>query len=58
MYDPPEGRPGQHVYTFVISILSKSPQFQFSLSATALGIYLFALYNEMLVPQVMYIHTE
>jgi hypothetical protein len=39
MTPPPEGNPGQHVYTFVIRILSVSPLFHFSLSAAAaLGI--------------------
>jgi hypothetical protein len=36
-----------------------SPQYNFRLpTAAALCIYLYGLYNEMLVPQVMYIHTE
>jgi hypothetical protein len=36
---PPEGHPGQHAYTFVIR-RRLSSQFQFSLSAVTLGIYL------------------
>jgi hypothetical protein len=39
---PPEGNPGQHVYTFVIGILLVTPQFQFGQPAAALGIYLYA----------------
>jgi hypothetical protein len=38
---PQKAAPGQDAYIFVIRILSmSSPQFQFSLSGAALGIYL------------------
>jgi hypothetical protein len=40
-YDPPEGHPGQHSYTFVIRSLLKSlNSVSISLSAVTLGIYL------------------